>query len=313
MWILFGGGICTVLAGAMVGGWASDLFVKLGWQPLIELRNTFMLFDPLSSPLLFIGIALGLGFIHMLIGIMIEVVDCFRNGQPGQAVFANLTWFILLPGILLYFIVFSNSVVGRAILEIVIWSCIMGIIVASSPEGKAKPVDQLVWAIILLLVWVPLTQPLLHIIFKIQYQIQLPGFLYYALIPLVLYELLRFKQSKGVLGKIAWGFYNLYGISSYLSVILSYVRLMALGLVTGVIGMAINTIAWMLVEIPVIGIIFTVLVLIGGHLFNIAVNVLGGFIHTMRLQYIEFFGRFYAGGSKPFKPFSLDTKYVHIE
>lgn len=313
MWILFGGGLCTVLAGAVVGGWASDLFVKLGWQPLIQLRATFMLFDPLSSPLLFIGIALGLGFIHMLIGIMIEIIDSFRNNQPGQAIFANLTWFILLPAILLYFIVFSNSIIGKAVCEILIWTCIMGIIVASSPEGKAKVVDQLVWAIILLLVWIPLTEPLLYIIFKIHYQIQLPGFIYYVLIPLVLFEVIRLKHSKGVLGKIAWGFYNLYGISSYLSVILSYVRLMALGLVTGVIGMAINTIAWMLIEIPVIGIIAMILVLIGGHLFNIAVNVLGGFIHTMRLQYIEFFGRFYAGGSKPFKPFALDTKYVHIE
>jgi V/A-type H+-transporting ATPase subunit I len=84
-------------------------------------------------------------------------------------------------------------------------------------------------------------------------------------------------------------------------------------MVTGVIAIAINKIAWMMIGIPVIGIILAILILIPGHLFNIAINALGGFIHTMRLHYIEFFGRFYAGGSKPFKPFGFETKYVEIE
>jgi V/A-type H+-transporting ATPase subunit I len=134
-----------------------------------------------------------------------------------------------------------------------------------------------------------------------------------AIIPLVAFEVARFKHMKQVLGKIAWGFYNLYGISSYLGVLLSYVRLMALGMVTGVIAIAINKIAWMITGIPVIGIVLVILILIPSHLFNLVINALGGFIHTMRLQYIEFFGRFYSGGSKPFKPFQLETNYVEID
>jgi V/A-type H+-transporting ATPase subunit I len=118
---------------------------------------------------------------------------------------------------------------------------------------------------------------------------------------------------KQVLGKIAWGLYNLYGISSYLGVLLSYVRLMALGMVTGVIAIAINKIAWMMTGIPVIGVILVIIILIPSHLFNLVINALGGFIHTMRLQYIEFFGRFYTGGSKPFKPYQYETNYVEIE
>ena len=130
---------------------------------------------------------------------------------------------------------------------------------------------------------------------------------------MVLFEITRFKKSKAALGKIAWGVYNLYGISSYLGVLLSYVRLMALGMVTGVIAIAINKIAWMLTDIPIVGVILVVVILIPSHLFNLAINALGGFIHTMRLQYIEFFGRFYSGGSKPFKPFGFETNYVEIE
>jgi V/A-type H+-transporting ATPase subunit I len=84
-------------------------------------------------------------------------------------------------------------------------------------------------------------------------------------------------------------------------------------MVTGVIAIAINKIAWMITDIPVVGIVLVIIILIPSHLFNLIINTLGGFIHTMRLQYIEFFGRFYSGGSKPFKPFRLETNYVEIK
>jgi V/A-type H+-transporting ATPase subunit I len=69
----------------------------------------------------------------------------------------------------------------------------------------------------------------------------------------------------------------------------------------------------MITGIPVLGIILVIVILIPSHLFNLIINALGGFIHTMRLQYIEFFGRFYSGGSKPFKPFQMETDYVEIK
>jgi V/A-type H+-transporting ATPase subunit I len=312
IWIIFVGGILTIFSGAMVGGWAGDLFEYIGFQPLIQLRQSLMLFDPLKNPMIFIGIALGLGFIHMMLGIAIEVVDSIRNKEYSQAVFANLTWFIILPSILLYFVVFSSSTAGRIVLEIVLWFCIVGIIVASYPQGKAHPIDQIALGIIIWLIWYKLTE-LFASMFNFKYTIQIPGYVYAFIIPLLIIEIVRFKEMKKALGKVAWGLYNLYGISSYLGVVLSYVRLMALGMVTGVIAIAINKIAWMITGIPVIGGLLVILILIPSHLFNIVINALGGFIHTMRLQYIEFFGRFYTGGSKPFKPFNFETKYVEIE
>lgn len=271
-----------------------------------------MLFDPLINPMIFLGLALGIGFLHLLIGLGIEVIDSIKNGEYGQAIFKNLTWLIFLPSLLLYFIVFKSNIFAKIFLEVVMWVCIVGIIVASHPEGKPKVIDQIVWAVIIWLLWYALTSFATKL-FSFHYQIQVPFYAYIGLLPLIIFEVVRFKETKKVLSKVAWGLYNLYGISTYLSVVLSYVRLMALGMVTGVIAMAINIIAWMLIKIPVVGIILTIIVLIGGHLFNIVINSLGGFIHTMRLQYIEFFGRFYAGGSKPFKPFSFETKYVEIE
>jgi V/A-type H+-transporting ATPase subunit I len=310
--ILLVGGILTIFAGAMVGGWMGDLFDYIGIDFLIRFKNSLTLFNPIEQPMVFIALALGLGFIHMMIGIGIEIVDNMKNSEYGQAIFANLTWFILIPAIVLYFAIFSHSMVAKASLEFVLWFCIMSIIVASHPEGKSHALDQIVWAVIIWFLWYIVTSKAGQLL-QFEYVIKLPGYVYYGLIPLVLFEITRFKKSKAALGKIAWGFYNLYGISSYLGVLLSYVRLMALGMVTGVIAIAINKIAWMITSIPVVGIILVILILIPSHLFNLVINALGGFIHTMRLQYIEFFGRFYSGGSKPFRPFKFETNYVEIK
>jgi vacuolar-type H+-ATPase subunit I/STV1 len=235
-----------------------------------------------------------------------------KNKEYAQAIFANLTWFIFIPSLILYFTVFKSSIVAKMVFEVVLWLCIVGIIVGSHHEVKANPLDQLVWAPIILLLWYALTSIVLSIV-GFRYVISMPKYVFLFLIPLIALEIVRIKEMKKVAGKMAWGLYNLYGISSYLGVVLSYVRLMALGMVTGVIAMAINRIAWMIKGIPVVGIVLVVLILIPSHIFNIVINALGGFIHTMRLQYIEFFGRFYAGGSKPFKPFGFETKYVEIE
>ena len=208
--------------------------------------------------------------------------------------------------------IFSSIPYAKAILEIVLWVCLMAIIVASHPEGKPSPIDQVIWAIIIWILWYFGTSTAGNLL-QFSYVIEVPKAVLFAIVPLVGIEIIRFKHMKQVLGKIAWGLYNIYGISSYLGVLLSYVRLMALGMVTGVIAIAINKIAWMITGIPIVGIILVIIILIPAHLFNLIINTLGGFIHTMRLQYIEFFGRFYSGGSKPFKPFRLETNYVDIK
>ncbi|KPL15655.1 hypothetical protein AMJ74_01090 [candidate division WOR_3 bacterium SM1_77] len=310
--ILLVGGILTIFAGAMVGGWVGDIFNYIGFEPLIRFRQSVMLFDPVKDPMIFIAIALGLGFIHMMLGIAIEIVDGIKNGEYGQAIFANLTWFVTLPSIILYFTIFSSFPTAKAILEIVLWICLMAIIVASHPEGKPSAIDQVIWAIIIWVLWYFGTSTAGNLL-QFSYVIQLPKSVLFTIIPLIGIEIIRFKYMKQVLGKVAWGLYNIYGISSYLGVLLSYVRLMALGMVTGVIAIAINKIAWMITDIPVVGIVLVIIILIPSHLFNLIINTLGGFIHTMRLQYIEFFGRFYIGGSKPFKPFRLETNYVDIK
>ena len=93
---------------------------------------------------------------------------------------------------------------------------------------------------------------------------------------------------------------------------LSYSRLLALGLATGVIAQVINTMAAMGGK-SVVGVIMFIVIFIIGHTFNMAINLLGAYVHTNRLQYVEFFGKFYEGGGKPFEPFHAETKYVDIK
>ena len=119
--------------------------------------------------------------------------------------------------------------------------------------------------------------------------------------------------KKGVKGKIVGAFSNVYNITGFMSDVLSYCRLFGLGLATGVVGMVVNLIAGILRDlIPVVGYLLFVVVLVVGHVFNIAINTLGAYVHNSRLQYVEFFSRFYTGGGHIFKPFGSDLKYIHL-
>ncbi|TET77595.1 MAG: V-type ATP synthase subunit I [Candidatus Cloacimonadota bacterium] len=108
-------------------------------------------------------------------------------------------------------------------------------------------------------------------------------------------------------------FFILGGIFSYLGDFLSYIRLMALGLVTAGIAGAINDIARMTLGIPIVGIVIFVIILVCGHLFNLGINTLGGFVHTLRLQYVEFFQKFFTGGGKTFNPLRRNEKYIILK
>lgn len=119
------------------------------------------------------------------------------------------------------------------------------------------------------------------------------------------------RESRSPFKRLLKGLYGLYGVSSYLSDILSYSRLLALGLATGVIASVFNQMGAMLGNSPA-GVAVFVFAFLVGHTLNLGINVLGAYVHTNRLQFVEFFGKFFEGGSRKFNPFSAKTKYFKI-
>ncbi len=256
LWLLFIGGLFTILMGALTGGWfgLSDETIPpwLGWVG--AMRKSLMLFDPFESPMTMFGLALMLGFIQVTFGLLIAMVENLRRKDFVAAVFDQATWIVLLWSLVLYALTRAGVVAG-------------------------------------------------------QYS---PAFKYAAIAAAVGIIALSYRESKNAGARLAWGFYNLYGITGYLGDILSYTRLLALGLATGGIGMVINVVAGMTKGIPFVGYPAMIFVLIGGHAFNIAVNALGGFVHSARLQYVEFYPKFFEGGGKPFRPFKKELKFTRL-
>jgi V/A-type H+-transporting ATPase subunit I len=150
----------------------------------------------------------------------------------------------------------------------------------------------------------------------------LPSLVAYFITKQTLWGILALAGASGVvffaspkrnpLARFFGGLYSLYDISRYLGDVLSYSRLLALGLATGVIAMVVNTLARTALGIPWVGWLFAALVFVGGHLFNLAISLLGGFVHSMRLQFVEFFTKFFQAGGKAFKPFRLESKFVEF-
>jgi V/A-type H+-transporting ATPase subunit I len=121
------------------------------------------------------------------------------------------------------------------------------------------------------------------------------------------------RSNKNIFLKAAGGVLSLYDIIGYFSDILSYSRLFALGLSTAVLAVVVNNFVMLFKDIPFVGIIIAALVFIVGHFFNMLISGMGAFIHSTRLQYVEYFTKFYEGGGTHFRPFKVITKYIKVQ
>ena len=124
--------------------------------------------------------------------------------------------------------------------------------------------------------------------------------------------LFKGRDKKNPISRLASGFGGLYGATSYLSDILSYARLLALGIATGYLAMVCSMLMGGSGVMKFVGFLIAVVLLVALHIFSIAINTLGTFVHCARLQYVEFFGKFYEEGGRAFKPLQYKTKHVQI-
>ncbi len=139
----------------------------------------------------------------------------------------------------------------------------------------------------------------------------LPLWLVYA--SLASLVLTQGRKEDTIIKKFLMGVLSIYNSINFFSDILSYSRLLALGLATSALAFAVNLIAGMVSDVPYVGGILMVTILVVGHLFNLAVNLLGAFIHSARLQFVEFFGKFITDDGRSFNPFKREERYVVVK
>jgi V/A-type H+-transporting ATPase subunit I len=273
LWIVFWGGLFTVIAGILTGGIFGDLLrtddpfipaARLG-----ALREKAMWFDPLKEPMVFFRFVLLLGVVHIALGLILGIFTDLKEKRYGDALVERGAWLVMMISLLT--VLFSN----RACID-------MALIRSSEP-----PVPAL------------FSNPALCT----------AGFSAAVIV------LFGARNEKNLFFRLFIGVLKLFvlsGLFSYIGDILSYIRLMALGMVTAGIGMAVNAIAFLMKDIPGIGTVLTVAVLFAGHLMNLSINLLGGFVHSLRLNYVEFFPKFFDGSGEPFEPFSENRNDLEI-
>jgi V/A-type H+-transporting ATPase subunit I len=129
----------------------------------------------------------------------------------------------------------------------------------------------------------------------------------------VLAILTQGRAKKNIFAKLFGGLGSLYDIVGFFSDVLSYSRLMALGVATSIIASIINQMAFMFDVPGIVKPIVAAIILLVGHAIDFAINALGAYVHSCRLQFLEFFSKFYEGGGEAFEPFRAETEYVLIK
>ena len=239
--LMFSCGISTFLMGALTGGFFGDFLPQL--VGIIDPDTTFKalpsLFTPLDDTITILIDAMALGFVQIVTGMAISFVEKIKKGQIMDAVWEELTWWVVFAGI---------ACMALGVTNIVLYVGLAMVVVGSGWSAK--------------------------------------GF-----------------------GKVTAIFGSVYNhVTGYFGDILSYSRLMTLMLAGSVIASVFNTLG----AIPGNVVIFLIISALGNGL-NFALNLLSCYVHDLRLQCLEYFGKFYQDGGKPFEPLAINTKYVDIQ
>ena len=239
--LMFSCGISTFLMGALTGGFFGDFLPQL--VGIIDPDTTFKalpsLFTPLDDTITILIGAMALGFVQIVTGMAISFVEKIKKGQIMDAIWEELTWWVVFAGI---------ACMALGVTNIVLYVGLAMVVVGSGWSAK--------------------------------------GF-----------------------GKVTVIFGSVYNhVTGYFGDILSYSRLMTLMLAGSVIASVFNTLG----AIPG-NVVFFLLVSVAGNGLNFALNLLSCYVHDLRLQCLEYFGKFYQDGGKPFEPLAINTKYVDIQ
>lgn len=208
---------------------------------------------------------------------------------------------------------------GLGVLHIVAGYIVGAIDKFSKGDWKSAIFDQISWVLItlgLVVGFLPAIAGMAGMSVTLPKSVTMPA-LIAAGVGALMVVLFKGREKRNILKRMMSGLGGLYDVTSVLADILSYARLFALGIATGVIGQVFNMLCGMLASasnpvMKIVGAIGSIVLLVLLHTFNVAINALGAFVHCARLQYVEFYGKFYESGGKEFRPLSYNTKHVQV-
>jgi len=255
------GGFASIFWGAVTGGWFGNIIDRLpeSFNFLKSMKGAVVVFDPIKNSLLFLVLAVVLGFIQVWTGVTIRLLREIKERDWQNTLFREMPALAIQVSLPLLIAIYLFKVLPPA--------------------------------------------PVLAIISVGLFSLGSLAIFYY-----------QWTTNKGVLFKLFWCLFGWYGVvaGNSLADILSYLRLFALGLTSGLLASAINEISALISGIPYVGLLLTIVLFVPAHLFNMAINAFGGYVHTSRLQYLEFFMKFFEGGGEIFRPFAEERRYTVI-
>lgn len=332
------GGFASMAVGVVTGGWFGvDL------KDLPPVLKSLVLLDPLNGAMVFLILTVALGVIQITWGILIEAADSVRHGEVWAAVRDQLTTLmVIIPGVLAFAGWIASTVsptlppVLAVVYPVSLTMLALGAAAVTFLTGDFFPAAAAPWREAgSAWTWVDRAVAAAFVAVVAGWLLGIFGaglVGWRGLLAMIGVALVVSRTGrKMVVGALA-GLYNLYGMSGYIGDILSYVRLMALGLATILIGSTVNLMAKMVfaglpggprgpgagslvgfAAVYLLTALGGLLILVVGHTFNVVINLLGSFVHPMRLQFVEFFSKFYEGGGRPFRPLTYTTDTLVLE
>ena len=270
-------GLSTVFWGAMYGSWFGDAPAVICREFLHRDFNPLppLWTDAVKDTMNVLIMCFILGLAHLFWGVLMKGWTDIKNARKLDAVFDTIPTFLTVIGVAPIF---------------------FGLFVQDSIPDDYSPLGTFFYNVFM------------------SVHTSLKGVSTYILIAgVALVILTAGRSAKNIGGKLGGGLYGVYNLfSGYLGDVLSYARLLALGMATGVIGQVMNMLGTM-PKNPVVKAIAFICVFCAGHAANLAINIIGAYVHTNRLQYVEFFSKFYEGGGRAFVPFAADTRYYRFK
>ncbi len=308
--LLMSGGVGAMIVGVLFGSYfALDWAMVKGALPILDV---FQVIDPLVELPTFLIATVVLGVTQVLFGVLVAAYIQARKGDKAGAFFDQISTIVL----------FAAIGVGAAVPALTMPMVILGIGVVTIFKGHAIEAafgadDAPWWDRALGITWLVLV-----VVSLVAWGFKLSLPVGWVLVGVTVAGLIVSRTTRRAVVALLGGLYAVYGMSAFIGDILSYTRLAALGLSGALVGMVFNKLAGLVMGgaiglfdkggFAIVGALVVVLlgslVFVVGHVFNVVINLLGAFVHPARLQFVEFFSKFYEGGGRAFRPFARRTK-----